>query len=256
MHLNTLKMLSTYHKCLLLICGSIQGVQNLLPRGPKHQTMDDHKLPRLQKNINFGPYKHPQEKVFVDHNFLRSGATNFNLGTLPSSQILFFHDEVKQVIKKLVLQGKDFKVHLDLKVLPLQSWQCPDGWRFHTQPVITLDLGDPKPSHEILSTRKKNCKDSSHEVATNTRGSVGTSSYTMPEVIFTKDLTSVITNLQMTNYENLPHRVMASAKLECVACLQGGNQNIAMSLDSVEADLLDNLNKRKVISCTACNIYI
>jgi hypothetical protein len=60
----------------------------------------------------------------------------------------------------------------------------------------------------------------------------------------------------MTNYENLPHRVMASAKLECVACLQGGNQNIAMSLDSVEADLLDNLNERKVISCTACNIYI
>ena len=246
-------MFCTYHKCLLLICGSIQGVQNLLPRGPKHQTMDDHKLPRLQKNINFGPYKHPQKNACVDHNFLRSGATDSNVETLPSSQTVFFHDEVEQVIKKFLLQGKNRKVHLDLKALPLQSWQCPDGWRFHTQPVITLDLGDPKPSHEILSIRKGICKDSSHEVATNTRGSVGTSSYTVPEVIFSKDLTSVITSLQMTNnYENSPHRVMASVKLECVACLQGGNQKIAMSLDSVGADLLDNLNKRKVISCTAC----
>ena len=219
-------------------------------RGPKHQIMGDNKSPRLQKNIDIDPYTHPQEEVSVDHNFMRSGATDFSVGTLPSSQILFFHDEVKQVIRKLGLQGKDFKVHLDLKVLPLQSWQCPDGWRFHTQPVITLDPGDAEPSHAILSIRNGNRVDRSHEVATNIRGIVGTSSYTAPEVIFYKDLTSVITNSRMTNYENLPHRVMASAKLECVARLRSGNRSIAISLDSLEADLLDNLNKRKVTSCS------
>ena len=147
MHLNTLKMLCTYHECLLLIYGSIQGVQHLLPRRSKHQTMDDNISPLLQENINFGPYKHPQE-VSIDHNFLRSGATDFNVGTLPSSQILSCHDEAKQVIRNLVIQGKDFKVHLDLKVLPLQSLQHPDGWRFHTQPLITFNPGDPEPSHD------------------------------------------------------------------------------------------------------------
>lgn len=152
MHLNTLKMLCTYHKCLLLICGSIQGVQHLLPRGPEHQTMDDNISPRLQENINFGPHKHPQEEVSIDHNFLRSGATDSSVGTLPSSQILSCHDEAKQVIRNLVLQGKDFNVHLDLKVLPLQSSQRPDGWRFHTQPVITFNPGDTEPSHD------ENCK--------------------------------------------------------------------------------------------------
>ena len=121
-----LKMLYTYHKCLLSICGSIQGVQYLPPRGPKHQTMDD--------------------------NFLRSGAMDFSIGTLPSSKILFCHDEAKQIIKNLVLQGKDFKVYLDLKVLPLQSLQRPDGWRFHTQPVMTFNPGNLEPNHD------ENCK--------------------------------------------------------------------------------------------------
>ena len=121
-----LKMLYTYHKCLLSICGSIQGVHYLPPRGPKHQTMDD--------------------------NFLRSGAMDFSIGTLPSSKILFCHDEAKQVIKNLVLQGKDFKVYLDLKVLPLQSLQRPDGWRFHTQPVMTFNPGNLEPNHD------ENCK--------------------------------------------------------------------------------------------------
>ena len=218
---------------------------------PKHQIMGDNKSPRLQKNID--PYTHPQEEVSVDHSFMRSLATDFSVGTLPSSEIPFFHAEVKQVIRKLGLQGKDFKVHLDLKVLPLQSWQCPDGWRFHTQPVITLDPGDAEPSHAILSIRLSGKRvDRSHEVATNINGIVGTSSYTAPEVIFYKDLTSVITNSRMTNYENLPHRVMASAKLECVARLRSGNRSIAISLDSLEADLLDNLNKRKVTSCSTC----
>ena len=152
MHLNTLKMSCTYHKCLLLICGSTQGVQHLPPQGPKHHTMDDNQSPRLQENINFGPYKHPQDEIFFYHNFLRSGATNFSVGTLPSSQILFCHDEAKQVIKSLVLQGKDVNVHLYLKVLPSQSLQRPDGWRFHTQPVTTFNLGDQEPSHP------KNCK--------------------------------------------------------------------------------------------------
>ena len=116
-----LKMLYTYHKFLLLICGSIQGAPGMLPQGPKHQTLDD--------------------------NFLRSGAMDFSIGTLPSSKFLFCHDEAKQVIRSLVLHGKDFKVHLDLKLLPLQSLQHPDGWRFHTQPVITFNPGDLEPNH-------------------------------------------------------------------------------------------------------------
>ena len=152
MHLNTLKMLCTHHQCLLMICGSIQDVQHLPPPGPKHQTMDDIKSPRLQEDIHFGPYKHPQEEVSVEHNFLRSGATDFSVGTLPSSQILCFHDEVKQVIRESVFQGEDFKVHLDPKVLPSQRLRCPIGWRFHTLPVITLDPGDPEPGHA------ENCK--------------------------------------------------------------------------------------------------
>lgn len=141
-------MLCTHHKCLLLICGTIQGVRRLPPPGPNHQTMDDIKSSRLEEDIHFGPYKHPQEDVSVEHNFLRSGATDFNVGTLPSSQILSCHDEAKQVIRNLVIQGKDFKVHLDLKVLPLHSLQHPDGWRFHTQPLITFNPGDPEPSHD------------------------------------------------------------------------------------------------------------
>ena len=98
-----------------------------------------------------GP-KHPQEEVFADHNFLRSSAMDFSIGILPSSKILFCHDEAKQVIRNLVLQGKDFKVHLDLKVLPLQSLKHPDGRIFHTQPILTFNLGDLEPNHA------ENCK--------------------------------------------------------------------------------------------------